>query len=96
MSPPAPGPTLVQSCVRPLHVEWSASHGKPVSWQRAPSVFGLTSPRADEANAATKGPAPARAVSLVGPLTCDPRRREGRRQQGCGLRAVGCGVPAGG
>ena len=53
-----PGPNATHSCVRPLQVECSRSHGNPVSRQWGPFVFAETSPKLVEANAATNGPFP--------------------------------------
>ena len=56
----APGPRPVQSSVLLLHVECSISHGKPVSMQKLPFTFGLTSPRLVAAKAPTNLPVPGR------------------------------------
>mmetsp|Transcript_11619 Transcript_11619/g.29848 ORF Transcript_11619/g.29848 Transcript_11619/m.29848 type:complete len:280 (-) Transcript_11619:177-1016(-) len=63
-----PGPTAEHCSVRLLHVEWSKSHGSPVSRQCGPRMFGETSPRFVDPKAATKGPAPGGAPAAVSPF----------------------------
>mmetsp|Transcript_2058 Transcript_2058/g.6662 ORF Transcript_2058/g.6662 Transcript_2058/m.6662 type:complete len:239 (-) Transcript_2058:2783-3499(-) len=49
-----PGPRPIHCCTRPSHVLCTASHGRPVSMQNAPSVLGDVSPTLAWQNAATK------------------------------------------
>lgn len=48
-----PGPRPMQSWSSPWQEEWLKSQGKPVSVQKAPNTFGLTSPTFDWQNAPT-------------------------------------------
>ena len=51
-----PGPKAIQFCVLPSQVDWYRSQSFPVSIHLAPLIFGDTSPKLTEANAATTRP----------------------------------------
>lgn len=51
-----PGPKAMHLSLRSAQVEVSASQGSPVLTHLGPAMFGVTSPKFEDANAATKGP----------------------------------------
>lgn len=52
----SPGPKAIQFWVLPSQVEWYKSQASPVLIHFGPFKFGETSPKLDEAKAATKVP----------------------------------------